>query len=88
MSGGAAAIDGRQSLNRGDCFSVRRLAVCASLGAAVALPGHFQTALYAFSGAAVLALASAAFELSASNCCITHPCASIFAGVVERAYAS
>jgi hypothetical protein len=30
------------------------------------------------------AFASEAVASSRSNCCITHPCASIFAGVVER----
>lgn len=36
-------------------LTVRRLALAGLVGAALALPGHFQVALYAFSGAAVWA---------------------------------
>jgi hypothetical protein len=39
----------------GDRVTLRRLAAAGLLGAMLALPGHFQTALYAFSGAAVWA---------------------------------
>jgi Bacterial membrane protein YfhO len=43
----------------GEQLSLRRLALAGLLGAAVALPGHFQVALYAFSGAAVWAMLDA-----------------------------
>jgi hypothetical protein len=46
-------------------LSLGRLAAAALLGAAVALPGHFQVALYAFSGAAVWALLRAGLAGSA-----------------------
>jgi len=43
----------------GERLSRRRLALAGLLGAALALPGHFQVALYAFSGAAVWAMLDA-----------------------------
>ena len=43
----------------GERLSVRRLALASLLGAALALPGHFQVALYAFCGAAVWAILDA-----------------------------
>jgi Bacterial membrane protein YfhO len=43
----------------GQRVSLRRLALAGLLGAAVALPGHFQVALYTFSGAGVWAIGEA-----------------------------
>jgi hypothetical protein len=43
----------------GEHLSVMRLALAGLLGAALALPGHFQVALYAFSGAAIWAMLDA-----------------------------
>jgi hypothetical protein len=43
----------------GERLSPRRLALTGLLGGALALPGHFQTALYAASGASVWALSEA-----------------------------
>jgi hypothetical protein len=43
----------------GERLSPRRLALAALLGAALSLPGHFQVALYAFTGAAAWALLDA-----------------------------
>jgi hypothetical protein len=51
-------------LGLGERLSLRRLALAALLGAALALPGHFQLALYAFSGAAVWALLEAGLSRS------------------------
>jgi hypothetical protein len=45
-------------------LTVRRMALAALVGAALALPGHFQTALYAFSGAAVWAALNATWSRS------------------------
>jgi Bacterial membrane protein YfhO len=47
-----------------DGVTPRRLAILALLGAAIALAGHFQTALYAFTGAAVWAAVEAAVQRS------------------------
>jgi Bacterial membrane protein YfhO len=44
----------------GEALSAPRLALAGLLGAALALPGHFQTALYAVTGAAAWALLEAA----------------------------
>src|SRR5262249_14868093 len=54
-------------LRLGECVSGRRLAVWAIVGAAIALPGHFQTALYAFCGVAVWALVAAAIEANKAH---------------------
>src|SRR5262249_95940 len=54
-------------LRLGECANARRLAVCAIVGAAIALPGHFQTALYAFCGVAVWALVAAAIEANKAH---------------------
>jgi hypothetical protein len=43
----------------GERLSATRLALASLVGAALALPGHFQVALYAFSGAAVWAMLEA-----------------------------
>jgi hypothetical protein len=45
-------------------LSLRRLALAGLLGAALALPGHFQVALYAFTGAGVWALLDAGLSRS------------------------
>src|SRR5205823_5280241 len=51
-------------LGLGERLSVRHLALAGLLGAALALPGHFQVALYAFSGAAGWALLEAGLARS------------------------
>jgi hypothetical protein len=51
-------------LGLGERLSLSRLALAGLLGAALALPGHFQVALYAFSGAGVWALLEAAMSRS------------------------
>ncbi len=51
-------------LSLGERLSLRRLGLAAVLGAALALPGHFQVALYAFSGAGVWALLEAGLSRS------------------------
>jgi hypothetical protein len=51
-------------LRLGDRLSLARLAGAGLLGAALALPGHFQVALYAVSGAGVWALLDAALSRS------------------------
>ena len=48
----------------GERLSLKRLALAGLLGAALALPGHFQVALYAFSGAAVWAMLDALIRRS------------------------
>src|SRR5205823_1426591 len=48
----------------GERLSLRRLALAAGLGSALALPGHFQVALYAFSGAGLPALLDAGVSRS------------------------
>jgi hypothetical protein len=45
-------------------LSLRRLALAGLVGAALALPGHFQVALYAFSGAAVWAALNSVWSRS------------------------
>jgi hypothetical protein len=51
-------------LSLGERLSLHRLGLAAVLGAALALPGHFQVALYAFSGAGVWALLDAGLSRS------------------------
>jgi hypothetical protein len=46
----------------GDQITVARLALASVLGAALALPGHFQVALYAFCGAGLWAVLDAALS--------------------------
>jgi hypothetical protein len=46
----------------GERLSLSRLAMASLLGGALALPGHFQVALYAFSGAGAWALLDAAWR--------------------------